>query len=269
MQSSVTITSHRLAKYKSKIITGFHNISIHELEKSCVYECLECPYQKENLLKNNQFVPSAKNHIYFGGEPLLKTDLIGEINQYPYARHWIVNYNCILSNTNPTIWKKSNVRIIHYLASMNKDSHNDLTGSASYDKIIENLIELNKQAKKTVLIFALTRTNVHELSDLHDFAKKFHAYIWLIPQHHSFGVSGFEDQSINYIKYAAKQENFGILYSDIKKIPQNNKYNKFQSCKYIPNPVSNSIFLTTANYWRITKFINKINNKLVFNLTSI
>lgn len=95
------------------------------------------------------------------------------------------------------VYEKPNL-IFTPLFSLVRESHNNYTGSASFDTLISNLNHTPKPIRRRVLFF-VNKDNFSELADLDSFAYSLGIHVWVIP-YNLFTDEDFSHEEMLYLK---------------------------------------------------------------------
>jgi len=143
-----------------------------------------------------------------GGEPLLREDLpqiLKQAKELGLEVH--LTTNGVLYKERAGLLGDLVARLYISLDYPTQEMHDRSRGVECFNEVIEG-IKLAKSRDQLVIInFTMTRDSVLYLPEMIDLAENLGVFIQLLPVYDNFGTQGFEQETINYIKYQSRRKN--------------------------------------------------------------
>jgi len=138
---------------------------------------------------------------FTGGDPLLRDDL-------PKILSLAKNLGFITMITSDgRLYNKMSFEIadmvdyLHFSVDSNEAiEHNRIRGVDSFDAAIAGIKQAKKLKQDPIINYTVTRENIAALPDMVTMAQKLGVKLYINPVYNHFGLEGFDDMSIRYLK---------------------------------------------------------------------
>jgi MoaA/NifB/PqqE/SkfB family radical SAM enzyme len=169
---------------------------------------------------------------FTGGEPLLRDDL-PEILAYSknLGLYNTLTTNCILYKERAKEIKGLVNRLLFSLDAPDSEEHERIRGVYSYEPVMESIKLAKELHENPIINFTLTRSSIALLPEMIDFCEKLNVMVWLNPVFGKDNLQGFDDISIEHIKYFFNRGKVGMDLAALELVKKKGNSKLFPKCK--------------------------------------